>query len=1143
MKKLLLFAAVMMMSFAAFAQGAPDASQWKVGDDVSEAVGFGNLSFENNPMDCWTFKSSKGSTTTTGGLFECYEGADCDLYQCILLPAGMYELNCQGYYRFGTSWDVDPNSYANDTWENLSKLYAEAGTYDIDSEEFTSSGSTFSNPLMPRLFEGVMEMLFEDTDYKKDENGDPILDSNGNIQYNAGWNMSDGQYNQVGGCWGPCSVPGTKVWFDSNKYLPFESDEDETVYNKVTFFVTEATWVKLGVQKIEAKAADSFFATNFHLIYKGTADEAAKLALAYKSLEIAQKKAEALAEEIMLDYPALGALLLDEVMDLDYDDKTVEGIEAGTQAFNELFNAYTQFYQDAKALTAAIASMEEMVAATDYEGKDAFVGAIEAAKAIAEAEEVTNIDGPDAYANAYNALNEAKGAYVLTRPAVDGVYNYSDFINHPFFCNNEYTPTWDEEEGCFKYSDEIESTFMTIREQSVKDILSEHADWTNIASNVTWTSKSGVTGEWIFNHNITSGWMGGIDNVTIQHGYTAVGAWSASPTGGYQEMRQTIIGLPDGYYSMGALFMNAGNEPSEYDQYVYICAGEQPNDETMAKAQFTHKSEHFWWGTENLHLWRTDDWQSLQTEMIKVEGGALTIGSRSNGFYAVTGFQLYYYGAEPDFTAMIQKKLDAVTAEMENLTFPGDYAYVDALLKTIPATIVGFDGYDTAKNTIAEASEYIATAYGYLNNWNLGDEIANAQGNYEAGDPEYQILDKMFDYFMTIGTNETDTYKTAQEASALYAKLNTYLTYRAKVAEYAVFYPVINDIIADQNTGLLAGVTPEKLDEYTKVLEAAESVGAAADLAKILAPLGLDKATPENPVDITLIVKNPTYNEGNTGWDGAITVDNRLHNAERYNTTFDVSQTIKSLPAGCYLVKVQAYYRDGGSAGDVTSGVYYNWNVAAEQNMDLWANKNVELYAKTGDAERISYVQSLASVQYTEPGTDKIFNKTDDSNVEQATDENGNLLYDENGNEIWTDPDTLWYTYDDAEISWTLDQRVNITDENGEVVATYYYPNSMEGANARFNKTPEAYQNEVAIMVEDGGNLTFGLRKSKEIGNDWCMFDNWKLFYLGPNAPEAIEEIAGNKEAVKAIYNIAGQRIQALQKGLNIVDGKKVYVK
>ena len=266
MKKLLLTAAFAIMSFAAFAQDAPDASTWKVGDDVSEAVNFGNLSFENDPMDYWQVDCTKGNPNTTGGLFEIYDGSG-DVFQYLYLPAGMYEVNCQGYYRFGNSWAEDPNTFDNDTWKNLSQLYATAGTYDIDSEEFTASGTTFSNPLMPRLFEGVMEQLYVGP--KEGEDGYP------------GWDMSDGTY--LDGRWGPCSIPGSLVWFAANKYLPFESDEDETVYNKVTFFVTEPSWVKIGVQKIEIKEADSFMATNFHLIYKGTADDAAKIALAYKA--------------------------------------------------------------------------------------------------------------------------------------------------------------------------------------------------------------------------------------------------------------------------------------------------------------------------------------------------------------------------------------------------------------------------------------------------------------------------------------------------------------------------------------------------------------------------------------------------------------------------------------------------------------------------------------------------------------------------------------------------------------------------------------------------------------------------------------------------------------------------------------------
>ena len=76
MKKLLLTAAFALMAFAAFAQDAPSAIQWKVGDDISADVNFGNLSFENPTtketedgpelMDFWSFTSSKPTNPPNG---------------------------------------------------------------------------------------------------------------------------------------------------------------------------------------------------------------------------------------------------------------------------------------------------------------------------------------------------------------------------------------------------------------------------------------------------------------------------------------------------------------------------------------------------------------------------------------------------------------------------------------------------------------------------------------------------------------------------------------------------------------------------------------------------------------------------------------------------------------------------------------------------------------------------------------------------------------------------------------------------------------------------------------------------------------------------------------------------------------------
>lgn len=1123
MKKLLLSVAVALMGLAASAQ-APDASQWQVGDEVSEAVGFGNLSFNSNPMDYWTVETTKGNPNTTGGVFEIYDGTS-DVFQYLYLPAGMYEVNCQGYYRYGTSWDVDPNRYADGTWKNLSEIYASVGTYDIDSKEFTESGSNFSNPLMPRLFEGVTEQLYVGP--KKGEEGW------------AGWDMSDGQYSQVNSVWGPTSIPGSLVWFAADKYRPFESTEDETVYNKVIFFVTEDSWVRVGVRKTGEQSADSYMATNFHLIYKGTADDAAKIALAMKALEVAQRNAEELADRILTDYPALGSMLQDEVMDCDYDGTSVEGVDAGTAAFKDILTRYTKYYSEAKSLTAAIQAMEELANATDYSGKDAFLIAIEAATKVATAEELTDIDGPEAYAAAYNELNEARGVYVLTRPSVDNVYNYSDLINQPFFCNNEFNPVWNEENGQYMFNDEIESTWATVQEKGYSEQLADAASatWIPICSNVTIATSGSDEGRWVI-HSTT--WHGGGPlGVTIQHSYPAIGGWTAEPSGNPELLHQTITNLPNGFYSMSALMCNAGADVSPL-QYVYI----QNAEGAEAKAQLTQKGSPWWGGNKN--QWRSTVWEKLSTGMIQVSDGKVTIGSSSDAFYAVTGFQLYYYGEAPDFMAMIQKSLDAVNDKAaENLTFPGDLTRFNELMAAVPATIQDYDAFEAANKAIEEANLYVDSAFNYINNWHLDQNIIDAQANYDVDAPEYMILNKMFDEVQLIGSRETDTYKTARTASELFNALNNYFNYRKTVAEYAVYYDKIPEIIAAQNTGLLAAVTTELIAEYTEELQAAEKIGVAADIRKILEPLGIENATLENAIDITAIVQNPKYDEGSKGWDGAITVDANLHNAERYNTKFNVSQTIKSLPAGCYKVVVQSFYRDGGSAGNTTSGVYYNWNVAAAEDTAFWTNRNVELYTSTSNGEKVSYIQSLAAVKYETPSTDRILDRLDETNVEQVIDPiTEEPLKDENGNPIWTAPDTIWYTYKDSIITWQLDQRVYIVDEEtSDTTAVYYYPNSMTGANARFNKSPEAYLNEVYAWVEEGGALTFGIRKDKEISNDWCIFDNWKLFYLGTEPPTAIAEVNVNKPAMTGIYNLSGQQMKNAQKGLNIIDGKKVFIK
>ena len=78
--------------------------------------------------------------------------------------------------------------------------------------------------------------------------------------------------------------------------------------------------------------------------------------------------------------------------------------------------------------------------------------------------------------------------------------------------------------------------------------------------------------------------------------------------------------------------------------------------------------------------------------------------------------------------------------------------------------------------------------------------------------------------------------------------------------------------------------------------------------------------------------------------------------------------------------------------------------------------------------------------------------------------------------------------------------------------------------------------------MEEGADLKLGIRKDVAISNDWVIFDDFELFYLGKAIPNNINSIDAKSEK-QVIYNLAGQRLTAPQKGINIINGKKVLIK
>lgn len=1098
MKKLLLSAAMLLLGASAFA--------WNVGEEITDQVAWGNLSFQSSPMDYWTLEGS-GSTTTNGGLFESYSGADVNLYQIVELKAGMYRLECQGYYRCGNSWDTDPNSFNTEQWENNAQLYVQNGTYDITSKEFLP-GRTFKCPLMPRLFD------FQET---------KIYDMAAAGDADPGWDMSDGEYGEKG--WGPCSVPGSLAWFNAGKYQPY--NEEDVKYNTVSFFVTTDGYVKLGVSKIAAKSEDSFMVTNFRLYYEGEAGEAVELAALQDEIKDCYTK----CEEIRDTYEGLISTLVNDALIDEFDSEypSIDGLTK--EECKSALVLIQKIYVDANgavtsfnSLKAGVSGMKNLTASTDYPGKAAFEEAIAKAESyVGNSYEGDPNDTFETLKTAYDELIAARGKYLQSQEPVNGAYDYTAFIAYPWFCLPEYEPTWSEEEQRW-IPNEAACNTVAADGKLWQDKDDVNGTINDLAKGVNVNSKKGTLGAWY-----QEGTEGGGLEVYWNDLLTCIKKWDM-PHEGYHDVSQVVGGIPNGYYKLKALgqtWMNdwAGNCRLQ----IYI------KSSTMESFS-PYLEPGNWWGKD------INQWKELETDMIQVTDGQVLISSRDNGFASFTGFRLYYYGETPDFSALITPSIDAAKESVESLAWEGDKAAANEILACIPEKITNQDEYQLALECIADVKDYVEKANKAVNNFNDNtfNGFTELSDKYEVGTNESNIALTAFMAIMSVGEDPKDTYLVA-EAKA--KDLEAYKNYFAAL-ENSKPYAGQADLkaVLDAQASYLS----DNYADAKKIAELLAEIAAPYNKA-VLATLGSDKASESNPIDVTALIVNPNYDEDQKGWSGDNLTFNfdpssveKPHTAEKWNTNFDTYQTIYSLPAGTYRVQVQSIYRDGGDA----KAAWEHWQGAAEE-MEFWDNQNAKLYANSVETS----ICSMASYKSTTRSMDSFRDKLVEA---PEADAEGNIIWLDHWNYQFknevTDPETGEITYEDVEeengkTDWWWDNE--IFDELDEV--SYFYPASLWGISQRFAKSPEAYINTVTVVVEEGGKLTFGIRKNDLINGDWVVMDNWKLFYLGKDIPQAIEGV-NNGAVAKDIYSVGGVRQNKLQKGINIVktsDGKvsKVLVK
>lgn len=216
---------------------------------------------------------------------------------------------------------------------------------------------------------------------------------------------------------------------------------------------------------------------------------------------------------------------------------------------------------------------------------------------------------------------------------------------------------------------------------------------------------------------------------------------------------------------------------------------------------------------------------------------------------------------------------------------------------------------------------------------------------------------------------------------------------------------------------------------------------ARAAISDIVKEFQEGRATPDNPVNYTAGLTNPNFEEGTTGWTGIGAVNYSC--AETFNVTpFDVYQVVTNLPQGVYRISNQAFYRAGGHG----AGPEYERYTA-----DPTADRNAMLYGRSKDYGEVA-VKIKRAIDEAQPTAVN----SDDSAL----------------------PGTV-----------TLSDGTNTWEGN-------YIPNTMAGARAWFDK--DHYQNSLFLGVSGREDeLTIGFKKNVGIENDWCIYDNFELWYYG----------------------------------------------
>ena len=1170
MRKIYTLLLALVASMTAFAQN-PDPSKWQKGQNVVADLGMGDV----NPTEAWTTKSNGGTAGQEGNYGQYWKGVgqkfffdyidpndamygdhekgntcmgyygdgrvsgeNPDVYQVVKFPAGYYTIRVQACYRDASGQQTTDCFNAWKKGQSKKNAWAYVETY---ADEASATEGAEPVRSFTKAIRHIFDIKCSESLCSWTPNGDDWRNDGSFIMIEKEINDRGKEVEVEKTYYYPRSIIGASYYFQKDYY-----------WNEFKVLLEKDTYVRIGYRKTDYVTEDWLALSEWQVIFNDAYTEEAQVDFAATEYETETAELEQWEDKFSTStFDGFDKAFTKAISDKINDDRMTAEMTFSQVEGQELLDFikdlkqknldYEELYQYLGHLSFVLAKSKTLMENTNYPGKAAFQIAYNNILSkingcsTADFEETTPYDFCMKY---FNELADARGDYLDTQKADEnGAKDFSAVINHPWFVNDQYEPTQNED-GEWTIKEETWQNAVGGGDANYSDKLKyteneEEKTRTDIASDVSIVlNDENVKNQW-FQRIRYEGKTNGLYMYYDDRGLIgAADTWHASKfTSGSMDVCQNIVGLPSGYYSLKALVRGWGEGNGNFHN-IFM---ENTDGDVMKSPMAT-----------------ADDsgWQEVTTGIIHVSDRQLLIGGQSDYQAHYTGFRLLFYGEEPPVENLLKQEIAEVKTAAEALTFEGDKTTVNALIDKCkePFTIENFDEY---RGYLDEARKYTNAAVKEYNNLKAIDTYTTIANSYQAPGVA-EIIAPAQEAAISLGDGANDTYKDIDPANKLADKYNDYIKVYVEAGSFND--ASINATLAEQKTVLAAGVsTIETLEKYMASLNTPMNIDRMKDL-------GAENATEAAPADITSMLVNPNFDmhqvDGNwveilkvngetwergyaDGWQGLgiNTYDQTMQlsrgHCELWNSgTGEFYQELVGLPAGKYRISCLAVYRDA----DITEESVAAFEANGESH-------NAEIYAKTQSSEASEYIKAQASLKgdadsFTEVvrgyEIDEETNKPYVTNVtvlgdEENTEKYGQLVTDLEG---WT------HVAVDAEDRSPFDKIINGS----------YYPNSLYGIYQWFVKSPEKVTNTVTIEVKNGETLRLGLRKPSSVTNDCLTFDDFKLEYLTgdtfKNVATGIEEVGAEKAAQSVLYNTAGQVVDSSYKGIVITsDGKKFIQK